>query len=317
MTKKIVSVVIRTLNEQKYLPELLDSVKRQRLDSSELEIVLVDSGSTDGTLEIAKNAGCRITHICKEQFTFGRSLNVGCEFATGDYLVFVSGHCIPASECWLENLVQPLSDGIAEYSYGRQVARDTTKFSENELFNKFYPEYSKLPQDGYFCNNANAAVSKAAWSTYKFNEDLTGLEDMYLARQIVEERKGKVAYVADAPVYHIHDETWRQVRIRYEREAYALHKIMPGMHFNFADFLKFYLAGVLQDMGSAIKAGAFVKNSPSIVLFRLMQYWGTYRGHHEHRKASQEMKYRYFYPKDIEREEYEKESRRIAANEGK
>ena len=312
-----VSVVIRTLNEESYLPELLTSIRNQLVEDLGIEVVLVDSGSTDRTLEIAQSFGCRITHIKKEDFTFGRSLNVGCDFSTGDYLVFVSGHCIPATESWLINLIQPLRDGLAEYSYGRQVARGTTKFSENELFNKFYPEYSKQPQEGYFCNNANAAVIRASWSRFKFNEELTGLEDMYLARRIVEESEGRVAYKADAPVFHIHDESWRQVRIRYEREAYALQKIMPGMHFNLADFFRFYFASVLQDMASAINKGVLIKKLPSIILFRLMQYWGTYRGHHEHRKASQEMKYRYFYPKDIEREEYEKESSRIATNEGK
>lgn len=317
MTKRMISVVIRTLNEQKYLPELLENIRQQTLGEYESEVVIVDSGSKDKTLNIAESFDCRITHIRKEDFTFGRSLNVGCEFAKGDFLVFVSGHCIPASDCWLVNLVQPLKDGLAEYTYGRQIARDTTKFSENELFKKFYPEYSKIPQEGFFCNNANAAVVRSAWSTHRFNEDLTGLEDMYLARKIVDGGKGRIAYVANAPVYHIHDETWRQVRIRYEREAYALQKIMPGMHFNFADFLRFSLAGVLQDVGAALRSGVFVNKSISIVLFRFMQYWGTYCGHQEHRKASQEMKYRYFYPKDIEREEYEKESRRITANEGK
>tara|TARA_R110001583_G_scaffold72842_1_gene203465 strand:+ start:249 stop:1199 length:951 start_codon:yes stop_codon:yes gene_type:complete len=316
MTKKLVSIVIRTLNEQRYLPELLNGIRNQQLDSFESEVVIVDSGSTDLTLEIAKSEGCRVTHICKENFTFGRSLNVGCEFAKGDFLVFISGHCIPASEYWLQNLVTPLSICQADYSYGRQVARDTTKFSENELFNKFYPSYSKLPQDGYFCNNANAAVTRSAWIKHKFNEELTGLEDMFLARQLVE-GGGAIAYVADAPVFHIHDEGWRQVCIRYEREAYALQKIMPGIHFNFTDFLKFYFAGVLQDFGAAIKEGRLTYEFSSIILFRLMQYWGTYRGHQEHRKASQEMKYRYFYPKDIEREEYEKESGRIASNESK
>ncbi|WP_269618887.1 glycosyltransferase [Zhongshania sp. BJYM1] len=314
---EIASVVIRTLNEESYLPELLTSIRNQSVDGFDIEVVLVDSGSTDRTLEIAQSFGCRITHIKKEDFTFGRSLNVGCDFSNGDYLIFVSGHCIPATENWLQNLIRPLRDGLAEYSYGRQVARDTTKFSENELFNKFYPEYSKQPQEGYFCNNANAAVIRSAWSKFKFNEELTGLEDMYLARRIVEESEGHVAYKADAPVFHIHDESWRQVRIRYEREAYALQKIMPGMHFNLADLFRFYFAGVLQDMASAINKGVLIKELPSIILFRLMQYWGTYRGHHEHRKASQEMKYRYFYPKDIEREEYEKESSRIVTNEGK
>lgn len=109
-----------------------------------------------------------------------------------------------------------------------------------------FPRYSKLPQEGFFCNNANAAVSRKAWQRFRFNEDLTGLEDMYLAKQLTEQGD-KIGYAADASVYHIHDESWRQVRIRYEREAYALHQIMPEVNFTLADF--FSLPHLWSDAG--------------------------------------------------------------------
>jgi rhamnosyltransferase len=96
-TRQLVSVVIRTLNEQKHLVELLDTIQRQDQTYFEIETVIIDSGSTDNTLKIAESYGCRITHIKKEDFTFGKSLNDGCDFANGDYLVFVSGHCIPVN----------------------------------------------------------------------------------------------------------------------------------------------------------------------------------------------------------------------------
>ena len=60
-----VSIIIRTLNEQRYLPELLSAIKAQRFDNDQYEIVLVDSGSTDGTLAIADACGCKIVHIDK------------------------------------------------------------------------------------------------------------------------------------------------------------------------------------------------------------------------------------------------------------
>ena len=72
-----VSIVIRTLNEATWLPALFDAIERQNLRGLTCEIVLVDSGSTDGTLELAERNGCRIVTIEKSQFTFGRSLNVG------------------------------------------------------------------------------------------------------------------------------------------------------------------------------------------------------------------------------------------------
>ena len=97
MTPKGISVIIRTLNESKYLPSLLENIIRQKVDLP-VEIVLVDSGSTDGTISIAKHFGCKIILIQKDQFSFGRSLNLGCEASSGLFLVFISGHCVPYNE---------------------------------------------------------------------------------------------------------------------------------------------------------------------------------------------------------------------------
>src|SRR5690606_11294535 len=107
----LISVVIRTLNEARYLGDLLAGIASQKLGSFDVETVIVDSGSTDRTLEIADGHGARISHIRREDFSFGRSLNQGCEAAQGDILVFVSGHCVPVDAHWLRNLCEPIADG--------------------------------------------------------------------------------------------------------------------------------------------------------------------------------------------------------------
>ena len=295
----LASVVIRTFNEEKYLGQLLQSLRGQRCKNVSLEVVLVDSGSTDNTLSIAQQHGCRITHIKKEDFTFGRSLNVGCEFAKGELLVFISGHCIPVNENWLDELCEPLLNGVVEYCYGKQEGKDTTKFSEYQHFEKWFPDYSKLPQEGYFCNNANSAITRKAWQAFKFDESLTGLEDMHLAQRLIN-ADSKIGYVSSAPVFHIHDETWSQVRVRYEREAYALHQIMPEVQFSIADFFRYFLSSVLSDCSAAIDQKVFMKRFFEILLFRFNHYWGTYKGNHEVRKLATTLKHRYFYPKHIE-----------------
>lgn len=293
---QLVSVVIRTLNEQKHLKELLSSIKNQKSERFEIEVVLVDSGSTDKTLDIAEHFDCRITHIKKEEFTFGRSLNIGCDFSEGDYLVFVSGHCIPLDEQWIHNLVLPLAEDAAAYTYGRQIGRDTTKFTEVQIFAKYFPAESRIPQVGFFCNNANAALKKDIWRQFPFDEELTGVEDMYLAKQLVNANQ-KIGYVADAPVYHIHDETWTQVKNRYEREAIALKTIMPEMHFGAFDFVHFVTVGILKDFKETMIQRVFWRECWSIIRFRLAQYHGAYTGHHIRRKLSNEMKMKYFYPR--------------------
>ena len=138
-----VSVVIRTYNEDKHLKELLVAISNQKLSGLVVEIIIVDSGSTDSTLNIAEMHNCRVIHIAKDDFTFGRSLNVGCDAAVGDYLVFISGHCIPFDDLWLQEIVKPLIEKKAVYTYGKQVGNLNSKFSECQLLKKYFPDNSK------------------------------------------------------------------------------------------------------------------------------------------------------------------------------
>lgn len=290
------SIVIRTYNEGKWLPHVLKAVRDQDVNGHAVETVVVDSGSTDDTLRVAERHDCRIVHIDKSDFTFGRSLNAGCDAADGRNLVFISGHCIPDDPKWLSNLIRPLDDGTASYVYGRQRGNHVTKFSEEQLFRKYFPDRSALPQDGFFCNNANAAIPKRVWANSPFDEEVTGLEDMELARRLVEQGH-KIGYVAEAPVIHVHEESWGKVKTRYEREAVALQAIMPEVHVSFGDFMRYAAAGIFLDWAEALQQKVFFRKAGEIVMFRLMQYWGTYRGANDHRKMSKARKEHYFYPR--------------------
>lgn len=289
------SIIIRTHNERRYLDELLTAIARQR-GGVDAETILVDSGSTDGTLDIAKRHGCRVEFISHEEFSFGRSLNRGCAAATGDALVFVSGHCVPMDDAWLANLVRPISEGKASYTYGKQRGGEGTKYSEQQLFRKYFPDASSIPQEGIFCNNANAALERATWQKFRFDEDVTGLEDMELAQRLV--RSGlRIAYVADAGVHHYHHETWRKIRWRYEREALALQRIMPEVQLSPLDVARYIASGIFLDAGAALQEGRFFREAPRIAAFRINQYVGSYRGNHQHRKLSHKQKEHYFYPR--------------------
>jgi rhamnosyltransferase len=288
------SIIIRTYNEGKYIGELLEIINCQEYDDG-FEVIIVDSGSYDQTLNIAREYGCIIKHINKNEFTFGRSLNIGCDSANGKYLVIISGHCVPFDKYWLINIIKPLKNGCS-YVYGKQIGRDTTKFSECVLFSKYYCDDSRIPQEGYFCNNANAAILKNVWDIYRFNEDITGCEDMLLAKQLVDNGMF-IGYASDSVVYHIHDENWEKIRIRYEREALALQKIMPEVQLNIKDMLHYIFVGIVKDSNIAIRKKVFFREIYSIVMFRIMQYYGAYKGNHIHRKLSQSMKIRYFYPR--------------------
>lgn len=289
------SIVIRTLNEGRYLDDLLVMIARQKTAGIAIETVLIDSGSTDDTLAIAERHGARVTHIRKTEFSFGRSLNRGSDFATGDILVYISGHCIPVDENWLQALCQPLVDGHAAYSYGRQIGDDDSNYSERRIFSKYFPETSAIPQQGFFCNNANSALLRSAWEKHPFDEDLTGLEDMELAKRLVNAGE-KIAYVAEAPVFHHHQESWAQVRRRFEREALALRSIMPEVHLSRLDVLRCLIGSVRGDWSAARRHGVRSTSKTDMLRYRWNQYLGSYKGNHEHRRLSQAAKERFFYP---------------------
>jgi len=312
------SIVIRTLNEATHLPDLLAMISRQKTDGFDVETVLIDSGSTDGTVEIAQAFGAGITTISKSEFSFGRSLNRGCAFSTGDFLVFISGHCVPIDENWLQNLCKPLMDRTVAYTYGRQIGDDNSNYSERRIFAKYFPEESRLPQDGFFCNNANSAVLRTVWEAHRFDEELTGLEDMDLAKRLVSARL-KIGYVADATVFHHHEEAWSQIRRRFEREALALRSIMPEIHLSLLDVGRFVLASTLGDWRSARRNGVTTTSRSDMLRYRWNQFVGSYKGNREHKALSRMAKERFFYPQVPEKadnDKWLKTVRRIPPNEG-
>lgn len=289
-----ISIIIRALNEAKYLPECLQKISEQNY-MGDLEVILVDSGSTDATVEIAAGYGCKLVFITKQDFSYGKSLNMGCAASEGDILVILSAHCIPVDGDWLRNLIDPLLKGEASYSYGKQITRDgVSRYSEGIVYKKYYPDQSASPQLGYFCNNANAAILRDEWQKFKFNEDLTGLEDMELAKRIVT-CGGKVSYIAESCVEHIHEETWARIKIRYEREAVALKNIDPSLNISFLNALNLLIISVYYDFKCKNKSS--LSDYAEIISYRFCQFYGAYLGGRASRKRINAMRNQYFFPK--------------------
>ncbi len=293
---KSCSIVVRTLNEGKHLGSLAEGIRNQEYPQELIDLIMVDSGSTDNTLSIAENAGARILHLKRSEFSFGRSLNVGCDAATGEILVFVSGHCVPTNKEWLKRLINAFTEPSVSIAYGRQIGGPETRFSEHAIFGKYFPACAQNHhQSPFFCNNANLALRRECWAAYRFDESLTGLEDMHLARQLYQKKK-HIIYVPEACVYHYHNESWRQVKRRYEREAIALREIMPEVHIHWHDAVRYFAAGVLGDWSRALQQNIFLKSAAEVVAFRFCQFYGAWRGNHAHRNLSRQQKDRYFFP---------------------
>jgi glycosyltransferase involved in cell wall biosynthesis len=292
------SVVIRALNEERYIGRLLAGLAHQTVQPD--EIVLVDSGSTDATVDIAERFGARVVRIPKEQFSFGRSLNWGCDSAVGDVLFLLSAHVYPVYDTYIEHMLAPFGRDETAVVYGRQVGDDRTKYSESRIMLKWFPEESIWDQGHPFSNNANAAVRKSVWDELRYDEELTGLEDLEFADRAI--GKGHaISYVAEAPVVHVHEESWDRIRNRYRREAIAYARIMGEKRMSVVDAGKLLVANIATDYWHAVQDREIGSNLVSIPAFRAAQFVGAYEGFRSQTQLTDELRKRFYYPTDLSR----------------
>jgi len=297
------SIVIRAYNEEQHIGRLLEELRQQTL--KDVEIILVDSGSTDGTVSVAEAFGARIVRIPSAEFTFGRSLNFGLRSATREFVVIASAHVYPVYPDWLAILLRPFEDERVALTYGKQRGYEKSKYSEYQIFQRWYPDASNPGQTTAFCNNANAAIRKSLWVQNPYDETLTGLEDLAWAKW-AQERDYKIAYVAEAEIVHVHNETPHGVFNRYRREAMALRRIYPEAHFNFYDFIRLTLTNIFSDFWHAAREGVLWKNIYSIIWFRFMQFHGTRLGHREISLITPQLRETFYYARERKMKEGKK-----------
>lgn len=306
MTLPKISIVIRCFNEEKHISKLLAGIVKQNYLNK--EIIVVDSGSTDDTIKIAETFGVKIVNISPDEFSFGRALNRGCAAASGEYLVFASAHVYPVYDDWLEKLVQPFENPKISCVYGKQRGNHLTKFSEHQIFAKWFGEKSIENQSHPFANNANCAIRKSVWEKFKYNEELTGLEDIEFAKRILN-NGSQLCYVSEAEIIHVHEETPEKIFNRYHREAIALKAIFPNESMSFFTFCKLFIFNAISDCLHAFQKGVLFKNIMDIFKFRYLQFLGAYKGLKDLRSLTSDLKRTMYYPLGVNLESKSAEHR--------
>jgi glycosyltransferase involved in cell wall biosynthesis len=172
MSTPEVTVLIRSKDEAPNIGKVLDILARQTI-ADRAETVVVDSGSTDGTVDIARAADVRLFEMPAEEFTYGRSLNLGCSNARGEIVVALSAHAYPWDEHWLERMVQAFDDEKVACACGYDKAPDggelTGPLLQDEAHALRHPRY------GY--TNASGGFRAKLWRERPFREDLPMTED--------------------------------------------------------------------------------------------------------------------------------------------
>ena len=164
-------------------------------------MVIVDNDSEDETLDVVSALG--VANIRKiRDYTPGRAINIGIEACSGEFVVLLSGHCVPATPDWLEKLYMPIAEN-PEFaaSYGRQLPLPFSQPADKaDLYAVFRPESRIQSVDG-FLNNANSIIRKKVWEDIKFDEDVRNIEDRVWGEKVISQGH-KIFYNALASVFH-------------------------------------------------------------------------------------------------------------------
>jgi rhamnosyltransferase len=207
----MVSVIIPTYNAAQYIEKLLSSLKQQ---SIRLEVIVIDSSSTDNTRAIAEKQNVKVISIEKKDFNHGATRNEAAFRADGDIIIFMTQDALPENSFSIENIVRPLKDERIAAVYGRQIPSKETMPTEKfaRLYN--YPEKpiiksrKQIQEMGiktFFFSNVFSAIRRKEFQEIGgFPENVLMFEDMLLAAKLIE-REYKIAYVPEAIVIHSHD----------------------------------------------------------------------------------------------------------------
>ncbi len=209
-----VSILLVMKNELANMRVIMPIVRRQ-LYSAPVEVVYIDSGSTDGTVEYMADLGIAAHRIAPHEFHHGRTRNLAAGMARHEILVLLSGDAVPTTETWLANLVAPFEDARVGAVYGRQIAPDHLAALRRQSLASEYPAMRQVRDlvntekvhPGLFrFSNVNAAIRRDVWARFLWNETLTLAEDQGMCRDILMAGM-KVVYEPEAAVIHGHDRT--------------------------------------------------------------------------------------------------------------
>jgi rhamnosyltransferase len=210
-----VSIVLLTLNGMPEIEHTLDMIARQCYEGP-MEVVHIDSGSTDETLGLTRHHGIATHSIAPADFHHGRTRNLGASMAGHEIVVFISQDAVPATEHWLAQLVAPFADARVAAVHGRQIAPPGTGPLRTYAMEWTYgaqreerrlEDIPRLTIGSYRFSNANAAFRRGHVCRIRFDEIAPMCEDQAMCRALLHEGF-TVVYEPAAAVYHAHERSF-------------------------------------------------------------------------------------------------------------
>ncbi|HEX9166409.1 MAG TPA: glycosyltransferase [Gemmatimonadales bacterium] len=273
MTTPSLSVVMRSKNSDWVIHQALAALFSQSI--TDFELILLDSGSSDRTLEIVGHYPHRLLRVAPEEYVPGPVLNQGFTAARGEIVVLLNSDGVLLAPDALERLVAPFDDPAVCATVARQLPRPEADAWVRREYAVSFPEAGATPP-WITLSAVTAAIRRSAWERHRFYDSAWGSEDtewgLWAKRQGME-----IRYVPEALVMHSHNYTLRQLYGRrfIEGEAdaflYAKPAGLPGTLARVAWWS-------LRDALACLRTGTW-SDLPRIPARQVVYHWGWLRGH--------------------------------------
>lgn len=253
------SIIIPTKNGASDVEKCLDGVFAQHIDIP-YEVIVIDSGSTDSTLQIVRKFLVKLVEIEPRDFGHGKTRNLGAALAKGKYLVYLVQDAYPANEHWLGQLVQNLEqDDRVAGAYSRWLPKpDCNPVHARWIREHFSPvkeirSLDGLDENDYLSNirklivfsNVSSCIRKAVWEGIPFDETLTFGEDQQWSKKVLQAGHA-IIYEPESIVYHSHNESFKQ-RFKTSFDAALSFKKIAGVDAGLLSIVPSVLAGTARD----------------------------------------------------------------------
>lgn len=274
-----ISIVILTKNAGRRFKRVLAKVFEQEIEK-EFEVIIIDSGSDDKTLKIARKFPiAKILEIQPEDFGHGKTRNLAVSLCQGKYIVFLTQDALPGDNQWLKNLVTPLSEENIVATFSQQIPYKRTNLFQKYYYSFLYPEKEKTPLLGdVFFSNVASAIKKEILERFKFPEDLPMSEDQAWAKQVLE-MGYKIIYCPEAPVFHSHNYSfWTNFKRNFD-SGMSLKKLglVKESHL-LKQTLKYFWGEIIFLFWK--RSVFFILYLPFMVIYEFFRFFGFWLGSH-------------------------------------
>jgi rhamnosyltransferase len=285
MDEPLVTIIIRSYNEGWALKETLAALHVQNY--SNWELIVIDSGSTDGSVELIKAFfPYQFIQISSSDYHPSRVMNCGMRLSRSEYAIFLNADATPQDSNWLRPLVKSLLNPNNAAVFGKQIPRPNCEAVYACDYERCFGENREAAKWDHFFSMVSSGIRKDVWSLRGFSEEVRYSEDDEYTRWC--RRNGwNIVYCPESVVMHSHNYTPKQAFKRNRGEGEALAVICKDNSSNY-NWLKFvglgYLRDAVRDFEFCLKRGC-LHEWPHALKIRAIQRYGKYHGFHQKKSS--------------------------------